>query len=139
VQKKKKFIIKENTKNFNIKFWLWFEIVISFKNKTLNLQGIKTFSKINFYSNYNNLQKQLFKNSFVWKSYFWAKGHAILFWSNVVCFFLFISTPLNFIEENSYHLHSPDFTFTKRLNKNKSNDKNSINSLKTTNKQPKFL
>jgi hypothetical protein len=31
-------------------FLLWFEIVIIFINKTLNLQGIKTLSKIHIYS-----------------------------------------------------------------------------------------
>jgi hypothetical protein len=30
--------------------WLWFEIIIIFKDKTLNLQGMKTFSKIHIYS-----------------------------------------------------------------------------------------
>jgi len=31
-------------------FFLWFEIFIIFKDKTQNLQGIDTFSKIHIYS-----------------------------------------------------------------------------------------
>jgi len=30
--------------------WLWFDIIIIFKDETLNLQGIKTLSKIHIYS-----------------------------------------------------------------------------------------
>jgi hypothetical protein len=31
-------------------FWLWFEIVIIFMNKTLNLQGVMTLSENHIYS-----------------------------------------------------------------------------------------
>jgi hypothetical protein len=37
---------------FWINFWLWFEIVIIFKNETLNLQGINTLSEIIFFKNH---------------------------------------------------------------------------------------
>jgi len=33
-----------------MKFWLWFEIVIIFINRTLNLQRIMTLSQIHIYS-----------------------------------------------------------------------------------------
>jgi hypothetical protein len=44
--------LKNNVKNNSCRkcFWLWFEIVIIFINKTLNLQGIKTLSKFHIYS-----------------------------------------------------------------------------------------
>jgi hypothetical protein len=96
-----------------INFWLWFEIVIIFKNKTLNLQAINTLSKILIYSkiinkknvmylkNYMhllyNLQKK-FKYSFVWKSYFWTKKYAILFKSNVIGLFDFVCTQMQYIQ-----------------------------------------
>ncbi len=41
---------KRKHKNIKMNIWLWFEIIIIFINKTLNLQGIKTLSKIHIYS-----------------------------------------------------------------------------------------
>jgi len=44
--------------------------------------------KVMYLDNYKHLLKQvakkLFQNSFIWKSFFWQKGHAILFYSNHV-------------------------------------------------------
>jgi hypothetical protein len=40
----------QNWSNFRTSKWLWFEIIIILKDKTLNLQGIRTLSKINIYS-----------------------------------------------------------------------------------------
>jgi hypothetical protein len=37
-------------KNVENKNWLWFEIIIILKDETLNLQWIKTLSKIHIYS-----------------------------------------------------------------------------------------
>jgi hypothetical protein len=45
-------------------FWLWFEIVVIFINRTPNLQGIKTLSKIHIYSKMIN--KKIF---FVYDKY----------------------------------------------------------------------
>jgi hypothetical protein len=36
---------------FKINFWLWFEIVIIFKDETLNSENINTLSKIHIHSN----------------------------------------------------------------------------------------
>jgi hypothetical protein len=44
------FIILKKLIFFLINFWLWFEIVIIFKDETLNLQGIDTFSNFHIYS-----------------------------------------------------------------------------------------
>jgi len=80
-------------KMWKINIWLWFEIIVIFKDETLNLQKIKTFSQIHIYSKmmkkqnvmyldnykhyYNKLQKKLlFQNSFVWKRFFWQKNDA---------------------------------------------------------------
>ncbi len=41
-------------KNVKEKKWLWFEIIIIFKDETLNLQGIKTLSKIHIHSKMMN-------------------------------------------------------------------------------------
>jgi hypothetical protein len=88
---------KNVEKNIN---YLWFEIIIIFKDKTLNLQGIKTFSDIHIYSKtmkkkhvmywttiniyYYKPQKKLFQNSFIWKSFFCEKGHEVIFYSNPI-------------------------------------------------------
>jgi hypothetical protein len=44
-----KIIVEEKNVKKN-KNWLWFEIIIIFKDETLNLQGIMTLSKIHIYS-----------------------------------------------------------------------------------------
>ncbi len=44
------FIIRKKHKNFKNQFLVMIEIVIIFKDETLNLQGIGTFSKIRIYS-----------------------------------------------------------------------------------------
>jgi len=41
-------------KNFKNQLWLWFEIDISFKEETLNLQGIITLPRIHIYSKIMN-------------------------------------------------------------------------------------
>jgi hypothetical protein len=47
-------------------------------NEEKNMSCIWT--TINIY--YNNLKKKMFQNSFIWKSSFWQKGHAIFFSNN---------------------------------------------------------
>jgi hypothetical protein len=47
---KLKFILQKNIKIFKKKIWLWLEIVIIFKDKTIDLQGINNFSKIHIYA-----------------------------------------------------------------------------------------
>ncbi len=85
-----KIIVYYTIKMFKKLNWLWFEIIINFKDETLNLQRIKTLSKIHIYSKndekrnisciwtiisiyYNKLQKTLFQNSFIWKKKFGEK------------------------------------------------------------------
>jgi hypothetical protein len=48
----RKFVVYHTRKHKNVKKknWLWFEIIIIFKDETLNLQGIRTLSKIHIYS-----------------------------------------------------------------------------------------
>jgi hypothetical protein len=45
-------------------FWLWFEIIIIFKDKTLNLQGIKTLSKIHVYSKMLKKKRVLYLDNY---------------------------------------------------------------------------
>jgi hypothetical protein len=81
-------------KNY-INFWLWFEIVIIFKDETLNLQGINTLSKIhillkiykqkivmyleNISIYYKDLQKNCSKIYLCENFYFWAKERVVIF------------------------------------------------------------
>ncbi len=46
------------------KIWLWFQIGIIFKNKTLKLQGINTFSKIHIYSKVINKKHVMFLDNY---------------------------------------------------------------------------
>jgi hypothetical protein len=80
-----------NIQNENL-LMIWF--FYHLKNMTQNLQDICTLSKNHIYSKwflknmscvgkiisifYNDLQKILFKNPFIWKSFFWVKIHVIL-------------------------------------------------------------
>ncbi len=48
VKKSHSLLYKKTLKKIKFDFCLWFEIVIIFKDKTLNLQGINTISKISF-------------------------------------------------------------------------------------------
>jgi hypothetical protein len=73
--------------------WLWFEIVIIFINRILNLQGIKTFSKIDIYEkminkktchllgqlfSIKNCKKNCSKIDSHEKVFFWEKKHVII-------------------------------------------------------------
>ncbi len=49
-KEKLRFIIRKKHKNFLNHFLVMIEIVIIFKDETLNLEGIGTFSKIRIYS-----------------------------------------------------------------------------------------
>jgi S-adenosylmethionine:diacylglycerol 3-amino-3-carboxypropyl transferase len=50
-----------------------------------------TWTTIGIY--YNKLQKKLFQNSSIWKSFFWQKGHAIFFSNNPIGSLYLICTP----------------------------------------------
>jgi len=87
--------MQENMKKKNqILIMIWNCYHFFLKHKIY--KELKHFLKIHIYSeifffkkhvmymdNYKhllyNLQKIFFKNSFVWKSYFWAKWHVVLF------------------------------------------------------------
>jgi len=79
-------------------FWLWSEIVITFKHNTKFIKKSRHFQKFIFIQKnyiyiyiyiscirktisiyYNNLQKTLFQNSFIWKSFFWGKKLVVFF------------------------------------------------------------
>jgi hypothetical protein len=75
-------------------FWDWFGTIIIFKDETLNSRWINTLSNFIFIKNKQKknhvlgqlkefitkiYKKKKFKNSFVWKKYFCAKGHVAFF------------------------------------------------------------
>jgi len=50
-------LYKKTLKKIKINYWLWFEIVIIFKDETRNLQRIDTFSKLHIYSKVKKYKK----------------------------------------------------------------------------------
>ncbi len=62
------------------KHWIYKELAQFQKFRFLqNIYLKKIMFLKNYKIYYNFFQKQLFKNLFVWKSYFWTKGHVVLF------------------------------------------------------------
>jgi hypothetical protein len=75
-------------------FWLWYQIIIIFKNNTKSTRNMHKFNNSHWFKNdtqknmshiettisnfYNNLHKISIKSSFIGKKIFWAKKHAFL-------------------------------------------------------------